>query len=461
MIIKEIGLNHFGKFSDTTISLSPGINVIYGPNESGKTTIFTAIGALLFGIEKKRGKAAQSDMYTTYQPWEHKTWYEAGMRFETGGKSFFLKRSFYQGEKSAVLICETDGEELSVEDGDLKMLLGDTEAELFFNTAATAQLRTKPAETVYGYLKNYIGSLEEAGNHSVDVVGALSFLEKKKKILEQGQKKRILEIKQQIAETGSRRELLRKEYSDCMEQANRLEEQLKALDREQNSKRKNFWQKLLDWILKLFQKNRLQREEQERRQEKIKISERIQLLRELAGEKEIYLEEAELEKEDLYQKLHEESKAEELRALELAMERIREISAVREEEVMGRLLEKASEVLCTMTGGKYQKMILEENLELKVWDGLRMLRLFQVSTGCADQIYLSFRIALQDLFFEEETLPLLFDDAFVYFDDRRLSHMLQCLETLGRQTLIFTCHDREWEILKGQGMAAELICLSN
>jgi uncharacterized protein YhaN len=68
---------------------------------------------------------------------------------------------------------------------------------------------------------------------------------------------------------------------------------------------------------------------------------------------------------------------------------------------------------------------------------------------------------LQDLFFEEETLPLLFDDAFVYFDDRRLRHMLKCLETLGRQILIFTCHDREWEILKEQGMAAELICLSD
>ena len=117
MIIKEMELKNFGKFSEKKLSFSDGINVIFGANESGKTTLYTAIGGLLFGLEKKRGRAAQSDAYTVYQPWERKTWYEAAMRFETGGKQFFLERNFYHGEKNARLICETDGEELSVDQG--------------------------------------------------------------------------------------------------------------------------------------------------------------------------------------------------------------------------------------------------------------------------------------------------------------------------------------------------------
>ena len=47
MIIKELSLKNFGKFSGQSFQFSEGINVVYGPNEAGKTTIFQAIGALL------------------------------------------------------------------------------------------------------------------------------------------------------------------------------------------------------------------------------------------------------------------------------------------------------------------------------------------------------------------------------------------------------------------------------
>ena len=77
-----------------------------------------------------------------------------------------------------------------------------------------------------------------------------------------------------------------------------------------------------------------------------------------------------------------------------------------------------------------------------------MLRLFQLSTGCVDQVYLALRIGLQDLFFEEDTLPLMFDDAFVYFDEDRLKRLLFCLKELNRQVILFSCHKRELNILK-------------
>ena len=187
---------------------------------------------------------------------------------------------------------------------------------------------------------------------------------------------------------------------------------------------------------------------QEKRDVKLKLEEKIKFLRELLGEKESQKEDLLLQKESFYEKLHEQSKDEEIRAIELAKERIVELSALRKEEVFAELLTKTSEVLTRITKGKYQKLILEENEEPVVWDGNRTMKLFQLSAGTADQVYLALRIGLQDLFFKEETLPLLFDDAFVYFDDKRLERFLLYLSALKRQVFLFSCHKRELRILE-------------
>ena len=69
MIIKDIRLINFGKFHDTEIHFERGLNIVYGENEAGKTTIHTFIRGMLFGIDKQRGKASGKDTYTKYEPW--------------------------------------------------------------------------------------------------------------------------------------------------------------------------------------------------------------------------------------------------------------------------------------------------------------------------------------------------------------------------------------------------------
>ena len=68
MEIKELHLGHFGKFHHKKIPFQPGINIIYGSNEAGKSTIHSFIRGMLFGIEKKRGRESKDDLYTKYQP---------------------------------------------------------------------------------------------------------------------------------------------------------------------------------------------------------------------------------------------------------------------------------------------------------------------------------------------------------------------------------------------------------
>ena len=458
MIIKELHLKNFGRFSGQTFSFSDGLNVIYGANEAGKTTVYHAIGALLFGLEKQRGRAARTDTYTTYQPWDNKTWYEGSMKFESGGKVFCLDRNFYHSEKSVHLVCETDGEELSVEDGDLEVLLGDMNEELYLNTAAVGQLKMKPQDIVYSYLKNHIVSAAEAGRYATDVVRAVEILEKKKKAIEQQKKKTAAQIKEQLAKADAKIELIEKEITDCQRQLEILTIQ-KADYKEEQKEKKGLFKRFFLWLKNLFRRGKIRQEEKKRREEILKLEEKINFFRDLLGEKESLLEEALLEKDSFYEKLHIQSKDDEIKALDLAMERIQTIAAMRKEEVMEQLLEKSSEALCKITKGKYKKLILEMHEEPCVWDGNRSLKLFQLSTGCIDQVYLALRIGLQDLFLGEESMPLLFDDAFVYFDEKRLERLLFYLKDLNRQIFIFTCHKRELRILEKHQIPYEKILL--
>ena len=48
MLISQIILRDYGRFSDFTVDFAPGINVIKGPNEGGKSTLANAVMAALF-----------------------------------------------------------------------------------------------------------------------------------------------------------------------------------------------------------------------------------------------------------------------------------------------------------------------------------------------------------------------------------------------------------------------------
>ena len=48
----------------------------------------------------------------------------------------------------------------------------------------------------------------------------------------------------------------------------------------------------------------------------------------------------------------------------------------------------------------------------------------------------------------EEPVPLILDDVFAFYDDKRLESALKWLSTQGKQVIIFTCHKREEEIAK-------------
>ena len=60
----------FGKLENETLSLHPGLNVIYAPNESGKSTWCAFIRAMLYGIDSsERSRAGYMPDKLRYAPW--------------------------------------------------------------------------------------------------------------------------------------------------------------------------------------------------------------------------------------------------------------------------------------------------------------------------------------------------------------------------------------------------------
>ena len=68
MEILNLKVNNFGKLSNKEIELKKGINIIYGENESGKSTLLKFIMGMYYGLSKNKNKKFISD-YEKYMPW--------------------------------------------------------------------------------------------------------------------------------------------------------------------------------------------------------------------------------------------------------------------------------------------------------------------------------------------------------------------------------------------------------
>ena len=71
MVIKRLGIKGFGRLEEFEIRLTGGINVIYGENESGKTTIQWFIKGMFYGLEGGREREDGSKPpLKRFEPWD-------------------------------------------------------------------------------------------------------------------------------------------------------------------------------------------------------------------------------------------------------------------------------------------------------------------------------------------------------------------------------------------------------
>lgn len=485
MKIKELNIKNFGKFSDKKIVLNDGINLFYGENESGKTTIHTFIKSILFGLERGRGRASVNDTFSLYEPWENPNYYAGMLRFECGGKRFCLERSFDKYSKNASLVCEDDGEEFSLEHGDLEMLLGGLNASNYENTVAIAQMQVEPNQNLAVELQNYATNYYATGSGDIDLEGALNALNKKKKETEK-------EIREEMQKKQQRRSDVEQEASYVWRDICRYEQELESVESRleqlklQHAKRgfrpawlvgvlppmcsllllDGPWNYLAAIILVLGEMLLLWRWIKSNRKGVQKQTEKTgENLEKILWQKEhlqTELKEKQIQYSNLQEQLDELDEVDEgvqqkefqRRALELAADRMQVLSKDVHKQLSRELNKRASEVLAEITGGKYTMLLIDEKLKMHLFTGDRRIDILQVSRGTIEQIYFALRMAASEILYEEE-FPIILDDTFVFYDDERLGNTLRWLVENKKQILLFTCQKREGEWLKNHHFISE------
>ncbi len=184
-----------------------------------------------------------------------------------------------------------------------------------------------------------------------------------------------------------------------------------------------------DLLDKKNQKNRLELEVDQINkvvEEKVKVEERLKALEE--------------EKELLEQKAKE---------IELANSFLAEAYEEMKTRITPKFTENLSKNISKISDKKYEKVLINDEKGLIVQrDNGEYIDLNKLSVGTIDELYLSLRLTMVDDI-SKEKMPIMLDETFAYFDDKRLANTLKFLETdiKDHQILLFTCTNREKEIM--------------
>lgn len=114
-------------------------------------------------------------------------------------------------------------------------------------------------------------------------------------------------------------------------------------------------------------------------------------------------------------------------------------------------------LVSVFTNGKYSRVVFNDGIYVEVSNG-QMISLEGLSFGTIQEIYLALRLAMINEL-SKENIPIILDEPFAYFDDNRIAKVIEALNQLDNQVIIFTCTNRENEILNKLGLEFNFIKL--
>lgn len=173
MILEKLYIDGFGKFSDYSLNFSPSIQILYGENEAGKSTIHAFIQAMLYGIPKG---ASKKEIFFQYRPFSKALGFGGSLTFSHQGKSYCVQRDFLQGGEAHITILP-QGEKLSEGESFLQDLLSPFSLESFKNTVSIRQLKSSTEREMVYELQAMLSNFQESGNVELNPQAALDYLE--------------------------------------------------------------------------------------------------------------------------------------------------------------------------------------------------------------------------------------------------------------------------------------------
>jgi len=171
MDIKKIKIDAFGKFIDKKIKFKKGINVIYGDNETGKSTIHKFIETMLFGINPSK-----KDLYNKYKPWFSEE-YKGQLIMNEKNNEFLIYRDFQNNISSLNKEDIKESDPNSIEQPGYKLL--GVNKDIYRNTLSIGQLNSKTDRDLLKEIKEKIENLGKAKDQNINLENVLKRLEEK------------------------------------------------------------------------------------------------------------------------------------------------------------------------------------------------------------------------------------------------------------------------------------------
>lgn len=196
MIIKKVNIIVFGGLKDKIISFDKGMNIVYGENEAGKSTIQAFIKIWLYGMSNYKGKDYKQNERLKYMPSTGET-ISGELYVEFKNKEYIIRRTFGKSKKedTSSVIDAITGEEIKyISKEEPGKYFFNINRATFINTLFIGQLgvevRKDKEEEIIDKIANSIGI--DDGQVSVDV--ALTKLNKYKKSISNVRKNGDLDV---------------------------------------------------------------------------------------------------------------------------------------------------------------------------------------------------------------------------------------------------------------------------
>lgn len=306
MRLIDLHIEGFGKFHDLDLRFAEGMNILYGHNEAGKSTLHAFLQAMLYGLERRPGIGSAAKLHKKYRPWDAPERFGGTLRLAHEGSIYRIVRDFNADDLSAdgaatttaggagltggagagygaaamagatgtgmtgaaamasagrasgaaapaagadacplEIWDETAGVRVPDPRSFLQAMLGGISETAFENTVSIGQLRSATSRSMVHELKSYITNLSTTGDMSLDSAGALKLLRQQRSALEA---KRVPEAAKSYAQLigeirNIEREIAQPEYENQLRKYQALRSEVRTEQVDRQTRREELLQK--------------------------------------------------------------------------------------------------------------------------------------------------------------------------------------------------------------------------
>lgn len=230
MRIDRVEIDGFGKLNNCSYDFSDGLNLIYGENESGKSTLCEFILAMFYGLPNE-SKRVSDDMSARkkYRPWKEETFGGRLYFTDNDGKRFVIERSFRATKRSdkATLRNADTWEEIPDAESVGENLFG-LSREAFLKTLYVKSFGADNLKSDDGEIMSRLSNLETSGDEDISYSKILNAMEKEIYSLKTKTAKggKIVALEEKINTLNNERALASMTYS-ALENDKQISENLK------------------------------------------------------------------------------------------------------------------------------------------------------------------------------------------------------------------------------------------